>query len=1161
MLGQQQTQLVAQNPATQANAAVDVPKRNQDVSYLNISDSPSSNYTERASLRRFSSMSAAKPTTKSTKSNKSSISNSSKKVTDWTSESSSHNNKYITNSSNSSSLTSASVARTSSIDDVPLEKSYSNNFTESRRTTASAMLMSFGSASNSFNMTSPPTPYSTVDTEKKTGLTPSNSDTPSDDRFMSPHNISEPIQCCSLTNPEYQIFPSREELKKQEQDRDFRYLKNVPDFTIKNAFGSIQWNGKVDVSGVDLDKAISIEYGKVTVYGDNYPEKPPVGMKLNRAALITINLNSDEPVTREDLIESNEESGARFISYVYDESINKFRWIFSVEHFSSHGLSGKLSSKKAASENNSAGFFISGGSSVSANLSAIFGTPSAPISGGSIAPTPSVPANTVPSSSSPRNTPIRANAPVISHVIDTSARTAPVISLDSSKSSSMKILKETIKSKPHQADRSFFLRGSFRVGWGVNGVLAHVGRNRLFNEADKDVPAANSVRLEHVDTLRWSKKQSPAATVQFDKVLDKVRTFSKIKGDLSGAKYFSVPDGTSNDSTEYKLYLDMLLSIMKEYRQQKDQSRVDLMALQVTELVNAVLGQEEPNRPSADSVAPPVEGNSCAKYYINWNLQDERRSELISRWLSAVCQNEVDAKMPAELQPYRRIFDELSCRRIPKAIDLAMEAGLYRLATIIAQVDGTSCDTILINQIYEWSDMDVLKEDNKLFHSELRNIYLLLSGSEAVEVTNIGWRRALGVLYWYTSPFEWSQMDHNSQLRSNRFMLALQKYDEILSENEVDRPEPKWKNDADRLGSRVREDGLFHLLKLLICSPNGGITNATSVLRNEGYTRDPLDYRISYLVLTFLSAARVGNISDASAAIVTQHLMHQLLSMNLVKEAIFIGMQIPEGSKRKLVVKEIINRAISFDGAAATDSSPTSLFASIDGWLASSSVWKYVTIDLQVPKEWVYEGLAYYFRNSFNESKRGMPQPLISAREKCVAREVYCLQKAGMHAEAVGVLNKQLCMWYLHPVDQKKEAVGEQHVLMSHLLSEYPAVTRGKLGIKGPVDWLFIDYFYIAKRKYNGEILSNDDEVIKLYEKIYTANAADELAIPSLTSAVRCTIGETLLKLNRAPTTDSYRRIMSNYSLQNNSCKVDFNIKQLLDVELAASLRRACERA
>ena len=1160
MFGQQQTQLVAQNPATQANAAVDVPKRNQDVSYLNISDSPSSNYTERASLRRFSSMSAAKPTTKSTKSNKSSISNSSKKVTDWTSESSSHNDKYITNSSNSSSLTSASVARTSSIDDVPLEKSYSNNFTESRRTTASAMLMSFGSASNSFNMTSPPTPYSTVDTEKKTGLTPSNSDTPSDDRFMSPHNISEPIQCCSLTNPEYQIFPSREELKKQEQDRDFRYLKNVPDFTIKNAFGSIQWNGKVDVSGVDLDKAISIEYGKVTVYGDNYPEKPPVGMKLNRAALITINLNSDEPVTREDLIESNEESGARFISYVYDESINKFRWIFSVEHFSSHGLSGKLSSKKAASENNSAGFFISGGSSVSANLSAIFGTPSAPISGGSIAPTPSVPANTVPSSSSPRNTPIRANAPVISHVIDTSARTAPVISLDSSKSSSMKILKETIKSKPHQADRSFFLRGSFRVGWGVNGVLAHVGRNRLFNEADKDVPAANSVRLEHVDTLRWSKKQSPAATVQFDKVLDKVRTFSKIKGDLSGAKYFSVPDGTSNDSTEYKLYLDMLLSIMKEYRQQKDQSRVDLMALQVTELVNAVLGQEEPNRPSADSVAPPVEGNSCAKYYINWNLQDERRSELISRWLSAVCQNEVDAKMPAELQPYRRIFDELSCRRIPKAIDLAMEAGLYRLATIIAQVDGTSCDTILINQIYEWSDMDVLKEDNKLFHSELRNIYLLLSGSEAVEVTNIGWRRALGVLYWYTSPFEWSQMDHNSQLRSNRFMLALQKYDEILSDNQVDRPEPKWKNDADRLGSRVREDGLFHLLKLLICSPNGGITNATSVLRNEGYTRDPLDYRISYLVLTFLSAARVGNISDASAAIVTQHLMHQLLSMNLVKEAIFIGMQIPEGSKRKLVVKEIINRAISFDGAAATDSSPTSLFASIDGWLASSSVWKYVTIDLQVPKEWVYEGLAYYFRNSFNESKRGMPQPLISAREKCVAREVYCLQKAGMHAEAVGVLNKQLCMWYLHPVDQK-EGVGEQHVLMSHLLSEYPAVTRGKLGIKGPVDWLFIDYFYIAKRKYNGEILSNDDEVIKLYEKIYTANAADELAIPSLTSAVRCTIGETLLKLNRAPTTDSYRRIMSNYSLQNNSCKVDFNIKQLLDVELAASLRRACERA
>ena len=210
---------------------------------------------------------------------------------------------------------------------------------------------------------------------------------------------------------------------------------------------------------------------------------------------------------------------------------------------------------------------------------------------------------------------------------------------------------------------------------------------------------------------------------------------------------------------------------------------------------------------------------------------------------------------------------------------------------------------------------------------------------------------------------------------------------------------------------------------------------------------------------------------------------------------------------------------------------------------------------------------------------------MISAREKSVAREVYYLQRAGLHDAAISVLNNQLSMWYLHPY-QRKEAVGEHHNLMAYLLRDYQS-SNGMV-VKAVENRVFIDYFYIARKKYNGEMLPSD-EVIKLYERIYTSNPTlssipSETSIVSgiddgglsnaltLTNVVTCLMSEVLLKMNDAPTSDRYRGIMSKYNLQELDSnkldfgtkqlrdKVDFNIKQLLDVEVAVSLRRACER-
>lgn len=65
-------------------------------------------------------------------------------------------------------------------------------------------------------------------------------------------------------------------------------VRRVEDFTIENQFGRIVFQGETDLSGVDLAEVVTIKKGEAEVYEDNYPNKPKLGMKLNKAAIITL---------------------------------------------------------------------------------------------------------------------------------------------------------------------------------------------------------------------------------------------------------------------------------------------------------------------------------------------------------------------------------------------------------------------------------------------------------------------------------------------------------------------------------------------------------------------------------------------------------------------------------------------------------------------------------------------------------------------------------------------------------------------------------------------------------------------------------------------------------------------------------------------------------
>ena len=64
-------------------------------------------------------------------------------------------------------------------------------------------------------------------------------------------------------------------------------LEVVQDFTVENAHGRIQFLGCCDLTDVDLARDVIIKPRAIEVY-PNDSQKPEVGEKLNRGALVTL---------------------------------------------------------------------------------------------------------------------------------------------------------------------------------------------------------------------------------------------------------------------------------------------------------------------------------------------------------------------------------------------------------------------------------------------------------------------------------------------------------------------------------------------------------------------------------------------------------------------------------------------------------------------------------------------------------------------------------------------------------------------------------------------------------------------------------------------------------------------------------------------------------
>lgn len=344
-----------------------------------------------------------------------------------------------------------------------------------------------------------------------------------------------------------------------------------------------------------------------------------------------------------------------------------------------------------------------------------------------------------------------------------------------------------------------------------------------------------------------------------------------------------------------------------------------------------------------------------------------------------VCVVEVSAVVSDDTEEsavYEQLFDLLSCHRIQDAVDVAGDAGLFRLATLVAQVGGDDSVNALVSHLLD-QEWQLPSKDGLLpidtIPEVLLDIYKIISGkllelqrpgdleeedqvgevapehTSVFKSSSVSWVHALGMIFWYSQgPFP------SISASLNTYHVALE-YDVArppciihnsssvgLTERRVEQHNPAHAlysllnvlyGDCDeQMDEHGCSDRLFQVLQ---CCDVGGFSN------------DGLDYQGPALTLFLLQC--IGLVSEersiTEAVCINQvrsHFIAQLLQQGLWKWALFVVLQIPCQVRRTVMAKDILSRWVAVGDAEDVE---------------------FVVEGLHIPRVWVDQAMAMYWRS------------------------------------------------------------------------------------------------------------------------------------------------------------------------------------------------------
>ncbi|KAL7727665.1 hypothetical protein ACLKA6_013265 [Drosophila palustris] len=305
------------------------------------------------------------------------------------------------------------------------------------------------------------------------------------------------------------------------------------------------------------------------------------------------------------------------------------------------------------------------------------------------------------------------------------------------------------------------------------------------------------------------------------------------------------------------------------------------------------------------------------------------RRNLLSEWLeNTLISKDLLAKKISSNSYLSHMLDLLSCHRVTEACELAFMYDDANLALILSQLSsGPVVRMLLEEQLFAWqqskSDKYIAVERLKMFMLAA-GVPLMQSSQGAINLLeDSNWLTVLAMQLWYFTAPTASITD------------ALLEYDKAFQADEcfAEAPRPSYKGLG--LGSESDTavyDLRYHLLQLY----SQRVHSLEQTLNPITHTSDPMDFRLSWLLLQTLEALGYRHCSPLADAQLNVDFASQLENENLWHWAIFVQLHLKERQQRERAVQNTLQRHVN---------------VSMD--VALSDEEQFVIQQLGVPESWV----------------------------------------------------------------------------------------------------------------------------------------------------------------------------------------------------------------
>ena len=651
-----------------------------------------------------------------------------------------------------------------------------------------------------------------------------------------------------LTKPGYQCTPTIEVLGAMAPED----LAAVPNFSVERpGVGKIEWEGAVDVRGADFDSVIIIEPKSASVYmkEEELDQKPPVGTKLNRSAILT--LEGVLPPTDGDAAEEKfarkvekqtSRMGAELISY--DSSLGE--WKLRVKHFSRYALSDDDSESEPEVESDFESGERGGRSRVVKKgiLKNRLDTPYKPRM--NLALDEAEEEEGIPVAVS--DVEMTEEFKVLAEAEDVFANMKLTMT-NNNVNTSRKVEEDTpfpeereAEAKPLGGSRYIPSPEDLAAASTMGAICSDIAREAGVKSSSTDF----GLRMGRSFRIGWSPNGSFLSLQSGGRLIRRRPTFSehgahavdllekhqahsqKVKV-VENCPQFSLPPKSTGNND--------LQSALKSYSGVSDESRVNAggdasISKQAFSLLKCLLDSKEDIGNDHLMVMGNASGNENS---------EERLVYAVKRWLVDSCSNEVDSEIStakARNEKYAALLAAVTGGDIEKACTTAQELGHPQLATILAS--GPDARGDILKEVLAWADSGVSSK----IPDELLRIYFLIGGDPKMEedicrrnYSPFDWRRQLAMRLTYGSANPMQSLDS-----------IIQEYEGNLSRGVAPYPQPLY------LSNRSKKEIQCVLYRLLRMKKHEREVSLREVIDPSGITSYVHDFSLSFHLAAAISA-------------------------------------------------------------------------------------------------------------------------------------------------------------------------------------------------------------------------------------------------------------------------------------------------------------------